>query len=68
MEDGYIEIVDDGFGMTADIVENVWLEPGSSYKQEQFEEHRFTPKFHRLPMEKKELAVSVRTSWGTSLR
>ena len=53
VEDGYIEIVDDGFGMTADIVENVWLEPGSSYKQEQFEEHRFTPKFHRLPIGEK---------------
>ena len=37
IENGYLEIEDDGFGMTADIVENVWLEPGSSYKQEQFQ-------------------------------
>ena len=53
IEDGYIEIEDDGFGMTADIVENVWLEPGSSYKQEQFAERRFTPIFHRLPIGEK---------------
>ena len=53
IEEGYIEIEDDGFGMTADIVENVWLEPGSSYKQEQFVERRFTPKYHRLPIGEK---------------
>ena len=53
IEDGYIEIEDDGFGMTADIVENVWLEPGSSYKQKQFVERRFTPKYHRLPIGEK---------------
>lgn len=53
IEEGYIEIEDDGFGMTADIVENVWLEPGSSYKQEQFAERRVTPIYHRLPIGEK---------------
>ena len=53
IENGCIEIEDDGFGMTADVVENVWLEPGSSYKQEQFIERRVTPKFHRLPIGEK---------------
>ena len=53
IKDGCIEIEDDGFGMTADIVENVWLEPGSSYKQEQFEERRVTPIFKRLPIGEK---------------
>lgn len=53
IEHGFIEIEDDGFGMTADIVENVWLEPGSNYKQEQFVERRFTPKYHRLPIGEK---------------
>lgn len=52
-KDGSIIIEDDGFGMTADIVENVWLEPGSSYKQEQFLERRVTPLFHRLPIGEK---------------
>ena len=53
IEDGYIEIEDDGFGMTADVVENVWLEPGSSYKQELFAERRMTPIYHRLPIGEK---------------
>ncbi len=53
IEDGYIVIEDDGFGMTADIVEDVWLEPGSSYKQEQFAERRLTPKYKRLPIGEK---------------
>ena len=53
IENGYIEIEDDGFGMTADIVENVWLEPGSSYKQEQFIQRKETPKYKRLPIGEK---------------
>lgn len=53
LETGVIEIEDDGFGMTSDIVENVWLEPGSSFKQEQYEEKRLTPKFKRLPIGEK---------------
>ena len=53
IEDGCIEIEDDGFGMTANIVENVWLEPGSSYKQEQFTLRKETPKYKRLPIGEK---------------
>lgn len=53
IEDGSIEIEDDGFGMTPDIVENVWLEPGSNYKQEQFAERRLTPIYQRLPIGEK---------------
>lgn len=53
MEEGTIEIEDDGFGMTPDIVENVWLEPGSNYKQEQFAERRLTPNYKRLPIGEK---------------
>ena len=53
LDDCYIEIEDDGFGMNADIVENVWLEPGSSFKQEQYEERKATPNFHRLPIGEK---------------
>ena len=36
-----------------DIVENVWLEPGSNYKQEQFAERRLTPNYKRLPIGEK---------------
>lgn len=53
LEDCYIEIEDDGFGMNADVVENVWLEPGSSFKQEQYSERKLTPKFNRLPIGEK---------------
>lgn len=53
IEDGYIEIEDDGFGMTADVVENVWLEPGSNFKQEQFIQRKETPKYKRLPIGEK---------------
>lgn len=53
IEEGTIEIEDDGFGMTPDIVENVWLEPGSNYKQEQFAERRLTPIYRRLPIGEK---------------
>ena len=53
MEDGTIEIEDDGFGMTPDVVETVWLEPGSNYKQEQFAERRLTPIYQRLPIGEK---------------
>lgn len=53
LEDCYIEIEDDGFGMNADIVENVWLEPGSNFKQEQYTERKLTPKFKRLPIGEK---------------
>lgn len=53
MEEGTIEIEDDGYGMTPNIVENVWLEPGSNYKQEQFAERRLTPIYQRLPIGEK---------------
>lgn len=53
IKDGYIEIEDDGFGMTADIVENVWLEPGSNFKQEQFAKRHVTPLYQRLPIGEK---------------
>lgn len=53
LENGYMVIEDDGFGMTADVVENVWLEPGSNYKQEQFVLHKRTPKYNRLPIGEK---------------
>ena len=52
-EDGLIIVEDDGHGMTKDIIENVWMEPGSDYKKNLFEERRKTPKFGRLPLGEK---------------
>ncbi|NCT74826.1 MAG: hypothetical protein GXC78_09860 [Chitinophagaceae bacterium] len=52
-ENGTIIIEDDGFGMTADTVENVWLEPGSDYKSKKIQNLEFTPKYKRLPIGEK---------------
>lgn len=52
-EEGVIIIEDDGFGMTPEIVENVWLEPGSDFKSKQIEENRRSPKYDRLPIGEK---------------
>ena len=51
--DSKITIVDDGIGMTADIVANVWLEPGSDFKTLQLKEKKYSPKFKRLPIGEK---------------
>jgi len=36
LEKGIIIIEDDGYGMDAATVENVWMEPGSDFKAEKF--------------------------------
>lgn len=52
-DDGTIIIEDDGTGMSADIVENVWLEPGSDYKAKQILSGRKSQKYGRLPIGEK---------------
>ena len=52
-DNGIIIIEDDGFGMTADIVENVWLEPGSDFKSQKIKNSVSSPKYHRLPIGEK---------------
>lgn len=52
-KDGVIIIEDDGFGMTPEIVEKVWLEPGSDFKTQYIAEKRTTPKYNRLPIGEK---------------
>src|ERR1700712_1286669 len=47
---GIIIIEDDGYGMDADTVENVWMEPGSDFKSEKFKNKELSPKFKRLPV------------------
>lgn len=49
---GEIIIEDDGFGMTKDIIENVWLEPGNTHKKNMIEDGQRTPK-GRLPIGEK---------------
>lgn len=50
---GVIIIEDDGYGMSADIVENVWLEPGSDFKSQKIKKLEVSPKYDRLPIGEK---------------
>jgi signal transduction histidine kinase len=50
---GRIIIEDNGCGMDWDTVVNVWLEPGTDYRERQKEEGERTPKFHRFPLGEK---------------
>lgn len=52
-DNGVIIIEDDGYGMDAKTVEEVWMEPGSDFKTEKFIKREVSPKFHRLPIGEK---------------
>ncbi|UTN05637.1 ATP-binding protein [Flavobacterium bizetiae] len=52
-EEGIIIIEDDGFGMSPEIVENVWLEPGADFKSEQIKNNKTSPKYNRSPIGEK---------------
>jgi len=52
-EKGEIIISDDGTGMDWEIVTNVWLEPGTDYREKQVLEGIRTKKFHRVPLGQK---------------
>jgi len=53
IDKGEIIISDDGCGMNWDTIKNVWLEPGTDYRDEQVRKGQKTPKFHRTPMGQK---------------
>lgn len=52
-DNGTIIIEDDGFGMTAKVVEDVWLEPGSDFKSKKIKALEASPKYNRLPIGEK---------------
>ncbi|MEO0288972.1 MAG: ATP-binding protein [candidate division WOR-3 bacterium] len=52
-EKGKIIIQDNGCGMDLDIIQTVWLEPGTDYKKKQFLERKKTQKYKRLPLGEK---------------
>ncbi len=52
-KNGMIIIEDDGFGMTANTVETVWLEPGSDFKSKKINNLEVSPKYKRLPIGEK---------------
>jgi signal transduction histidine kinase len=51
--EGIIIIEDDGYGMSAEIVENVWLEPGSDFKSQKVKNQETSPEFNRSPIGEK---------------
>ncbi|UFH36439.1 sensor histidine kinase [Flavobacterium acetivorans] len=52
-DNGIIIIEDDGFGMSPEIVENVWLEPGADFKNTLIKQNIVSPKYNRLPIGEK---------------
>lgn len=50
---GSIIIEDDGIGMDMDIIKNVWMEPGTDYKENLYNEYKRSEKFNRLPLGEK---------------
>ncbi|HOK75179.1 MAG TPA: ATP-binding protein [Bacteroidales bacterium] len=52
-EAGQIIVEDNGTGMDADIIRNVWLEAGSDYKKKMIENNQLTPVYKRRPLGEK---------------
>jgi signal transduction histidine kinase len=50
---GEVTVEDDGYGMNWDQVVNVWLEPGTDYRQQQKIRGQRSPLFNRLPLGEK---------------
>lgn len=50
---GVIEILDDGEGMDMQIIEDVWLQPGSDHKENLFKQRKRSDKYDRLPIGEK---------------
>ena len=51
-DDGYIEICDDGSGMSLEIIRDIWMEPGNSHKKDMVEQN-VRSKLNRLPIGEK---------------
>lgn len=50
---GSIIIEDNGIGMDMNIINNVWMEPGTDYKEELYQKLKRSEKFNRLPLGEK---------------
>ncbi len=50
---GEIIILDDGSGMNLNILENVWMEPGTNYKENLLTKNQVSTHFNRLPIGEK---------------
>jgi signal transduction histidine kinase len=50
-----IQVLDDGCGMSAEVITNIWLVPGNDHRQRQRAELKRTPIYGRLPLGEKGL-------------
>lgn len=50
---GTIVIEDNGIGMDIELIKNVWMEPGSDYKEKLYKQKQRTENFKRLPLGEK---------------
>ena len=66
-ENGRIVVSDDGFGMSWDIVTEVWLEPGTDYRESQKKTGAKTPKHNRTPMGEKGIGRFAAHKLGRSI-
>lgn len=52
-EHGEIVIEDNGFGMDYNLIRNVWLQPGTTFKKKQIEQENFISECGRVPLGEK---------------
>ncbi len=50
---GEIIIEDDGFGMDYNLIKDVWLQPGTTYKKNQIDDDKFISPCNRMPLGEK---------------
>jgi signal transduction histidine kinase len=65
---GRIVIEDNGCGMNWDTVVNVWLEPGTDYREKQKAKGQRTPRFHRFPLGEKGVGRFAAHKLGQKVR
>ncbi len=65
---GQIVVEDDGYGMGWEQIVNVWLEPGTDYRQQQKIAGLRTPKFNRLPLGEKGVGRFAAHKLGRKIR
>lgn len=64
----FITVTDNGVGMTPEILEHVWLVPGSDHRQKQRSDKRRTPLHNRLPIGEKGVGRFAAHKLGDRIR
>ena len=66
--EGMVVVEDNGCGMDWDIITNVWLEPGTDYRERQKRGGERTPKYGRLPLGEKGVGRFAAHKLGREIR